>query len=623
MAGRFALIVATDDYADDRLRRLRAPAHDAEALAEVLRDPDIGAFDVRLLANESEAALRRGIATFFADRRRDDLLLLHFSCHGLKDDSGQLYFAARDTDVAQLDASAVGADFVSRQMARSRSSSVLMLLDCCYSGAIARGLTFRAGDQVDVNDHLSGTGRAVITASSAMEYAFEGDDLTGEGQPSVFTSAVVKALETGEADRDQDHWISVRELYDYVCDEVRELTPSQRPNMLSFLEGELFIARSRYVAPVALPPELLDALSHPVPQVRVGAVEALAELLAAGKPGLAAAARERLARVAAEDDSRRVTAAADAALTAEPPLPAAAPPPPAPTAGPEVPAEVRQTAAPPEPAAQPRAVTVAPDQPARRPISPPLSAGAASAGRAGARAYAAVAPHLAWPLAVAALGALAVVYGWTHPWTYDANVPDLIDSLDKPADGLLSGLLVPAGLAVPLLAAALAGRRARLGWWALLLAAAAAIGVVLAVADRLWDNQWHAGAPITTAGLLALAVAAVAMARRAPALGHPAWPGDALALAGTLVAAVALRGPTWGSETQPYLRHVLAGACLAAALASAARLLQIAFAARLVPAVAAVAAAATGLAMSAGHWAVAAAAAIAALGAVYAAPAAR
>ena len=141
-------------------------------------------------------------------------------------------------------------------MARSRSSNVLMLLDCCYSGAIARGLRFRAGESVDVNDHLGGSGRAIITASNAMEYAFEGDELTGEGRPSVFTSAVVKALETGEADRDQDSWISVRELYDYVCDEVREVTPDQRPNMLSHLEGELFVARSRWVAPATLPPEL-------------------------------------------------------------------------------------------------------------------------------------------------------------------------------------------------------------------------------------------------------------------------------------------------------------------------------------------------------------------------------
>ena len=314
MPGRYALIVATDTYGDPKLRRLRAPARDAEALADVLRDPEIGGFEVELAANETDAALRRRIAAFFSDRARDSLLLLHFSCHGLKDDSGQLYFAAADTEVAHLDATAIPAEFVSRQMARSRSNNVLMLLDCCYSGAIARGLRFRAGDSVDVSDHLGGSGRAIITASNAMEYAFEGDELTGEGQPSVFTSAVVKALETGEADRDQDNWISVRELYDYVCDEVREITPNQRPNMLSHLEGELYVARSRWVVPSELPRELVDGLDSPAAAIRAGAVNGLAELLHGRDRGLADAARRRLESVAASDDSRRVSAAAADAL---------------------------------------------------------------------------------------------------------------------------------------------------------------------------------------------------------------------------------------------------------------------------------------------------------------------
>src|SRR4051812_19885285 len=316
MPGRYALIVATDEYKDPKLSRLRTPATDASSLARVLGDPDIGAFDVQLAVNEPDHMLRRRIAAFFSDRRRDDLLLLHFSCHGLKDDSGQLHFATTDTEVAYLDASAIPAEFVSRQMAISRSNSVLMLLDCCYSGAIARGLRFRAGDRVDVEDHLGGHGRAIITASSAMEYAFEGDELTGDGEPSVFTAAVVKALETGEADRDQDRWISVRELYDYVCDEVREVTPHQRPNLLSHLEGELYVARSRYVAAVTLPSELLDALANPIASVRAGAVGALDEMLRGPDPALAAAARDRLGEVAFNDDSRRVTGAARAALAA-------------------------------------------------------------------------------------------------------------------------------------------------------------------------------------------------------------------------------------------------------------------------------------------------------------------
>jgi hypothetical protein len=62
-----------------------------------------------------------------------------------------------------------------------------------------------------------------------MEYAYEGDHLSGEGQPSFFTEAVVEALETGKADRDEDHRISVQGLYDYVYDCVTERSPAQNP----------------------------------------------------------------------------------------------------------------------------------------------------------------------------------------------------------------------------------------------------------------------------------------------------------------------------------------------------------------------------------------------------------
>src|SRR3954471_4888401 len=107
MPGRYAPTVASADYKDPKLSRLRTPATDAAALAGVLGDPEIGAFEVQLSANEPDHVLRRRIAAFFGDRKRDDLLLLHFSCHGLKDDSGQLYFATTATEAGSLDASAL------------------------------------------------------------------------------------------------------------------------------------------------------------------------------------------------------------------------------------------------------------------------------------------------------------------------------------------------------------------------------------------------------------------------------------------------------------------------------------------------------------------------------------
>src|SRR6266571_3534548 len=124
---RSALIVASYDYADPGLRRLRAPASDAQALAGVLRDPQIGGFEVRTLLNEPAHEVNLSVEEFFADRRPDDLLLLHFSCHGVKDEDGELYFAKSNFLLLRLWASDVAADFINRSMSRSITRRMVLV----------------------------------------------------------------------------------------------------------------------------------------------------------------------------------------------------------------------------------------------------------------------------------------------------------------------------------------------------------------------------------------------------------------------------------------------------------------------------------------------------------------
>ena len=221
-----------------------------------------------------------------------------------------------------LEATAIPSEFVNRQMTRSRSRRIVLLLDCCYSGAFATGFMSRAGDRVDLKDRFDGRGRIVLTASSAMEYSFEGDELEGEGKPSVFTSALVRGLATGEADRDRDGWISVEELYDYAYDQVRATTPSQTPGKWVFdVQGELFVARSKIepeVEEATLPLGLLAAVKSPFAHVRTGAVQELAGLVDGPDEGVAVAARDALGELR-KDDSRRVADAAARALGEGPP----------------------------------------------------------------------------------------------------------------------------------------------------------------------------------------------------------------------------------------------------------------------------------------------------------------
>ncbi|MEU9896360.1 DNA translocase FtsK [Streptomyces phaeochromogenes] len=240
---RSALLVATGEYENSALKKLRSPARDAAGLADVLQDPDVGAFDVTRVIDRAQHEVNRKLETFFQDRSRDDLLLLHFSCHGIKDDSGRLYFAATDTDKRLLASTAISAAFVHDQMRACRAKSIVVLLDCCYSGAFLPGT--KGDTAVHVREVLAGHGRVILTATNRTEYAWEGDHLTAAApEPSRFTGTIIEGLRTGEADRDQDGIVGVHELYDYVYERIRAAGVKQRPQMSAQVEHRVDIARA-------------------------------------------------------------------------------------------------------------------------------------------------------------------------------------------------------------------------------------------------------------------------------------------------------------------------------------------------------------------------------------------
>ena len=94
---RSALIVATARYDDAALRGLRGASADADALAQVLGDPGIGGFDIRTVLDQPAHVIAEAVEEFFADRSPQDLLVVHFSGHGIKNQDGELHFAASNT----------------------------------------------------------------------------------------------------------------------------------------------------------------------------------------------------------------------------------------------------------------------------------------------------------------------------------------------------------------------------------------------------------------------------------------------------------------------------------------------------------------------------------------------
>lgn len=323
---RHALIIANDRYDDQGLKKLRAPAQDATALAEVLHDPEIGDFEVDVVRNAPADMMRRRIQGFFNDRRRDDTMVLHFSCHGIKSESGELFFAATDTDPRMLDATAVPAHFVRQCMSHTRARSTVLFLDCCYGGAFTRGASsVRASGDVNVLESFAATkppggrGWAVITASNSMEYAFEGPELAENHapRPSVFTHAVVQGLETGEADLDADGEISLDELYDYVFERVQDQNPNQTPSRTVEMQGELHLAHNRRgrikIAAIPSPPSLLAAVNSDNAFTRQGAVLELRSRMSNDSLAVAEGARQNLEEIT-RNDIRQIADEASRAL---------------------------------------------------------------------------------------------------------------------------------------------------------------------------------------------------------------------------------------------------------------------------------------------------------------------
>ncbi|GIG69795.1 caspase, EACC1-associated type [Phytomonospora endophytica] len=281
-----ALVIANSVYDDENFAPLPGARADAAGLAGVLGDPAIGGFEVTSLVDVGQREAMRALETFFSRADRDDLLLLHLSLHGWKDLRNRLFFVMKDTERDLPTATAIAAETISDWITHCRSRRIVLTLDCCYSGAFPLGTLRRseAVPRVDVAEPLGGKGRAVITASTSLQYAHEsGANVRSSRpgtQPSVFTSAIVDGLRDGSADIDGDGYVSVGDLYDYVHERVRRRVAGQTPTLsVDNTQGVLHLARSPRNPDADMLGEMRSGVADPQAWKRIGALHLVERLL--------------------------------------------------------------------------------------------------------------------------------------------------------------------------------------------------------------------------------------------------------------------------------------------------------------------------------------------------------
>ena len=238
MAGtRYAVLVGNGSFPGQDgtalLPTLRCPAGDVADLKELLEQSSHGGYAVTTLIDRPHNEIRRGLYDCLKRAGPDDQVLIYYSGHGKLDEQGNLYLAGCDTDPGSLDPTAMAASALQKYVADSRAGARIVILDCCFSGAVER--VFRHGTtKGEIAEQASqalraqaGQGVFYLTASTDTQTAEEKD----EDRNSLLTKHILDGIGSGAADTDDDGAVRFSELCSFVQRAIRG-EGTQRP--LSF-----------------------------------------------------------------------------------------------------------------------------------------------------------------------------------------------------------------------------------------------------------------------------------------------------------------------------------------------------------------------------------------------------
>ena len=239
---KYAVLIGNSQFPDEadksKLPDLACPERDVDGLAKVLSS-ERGEFEVLPLKNLPSHQILRQLQRQVKQAQQDDLLLLYYSGHGKPNPAGMLHLATSDTVISELETSAIPINRVYDILSTGKCRKIVIILDCCYSGAAGYGHKGDLNAQLQQLNNSRGT--YLVTASTGMQVAHES---AADGL-SLFTKHLIAGLETGDADKGGDGLVDMDELYDYVYSKVKAENPNQEPTEYATdKRGELIIAKS-------------------------------------------------------------------------------------------------------------------------------------------------------------------------------------------------------------------------------------------------------------------------------------------------------------------------------------------------------------------------------------------
>ncbi len=257
---RRALLIGVSEYGEG-FESLPGSLLDVRGMAAALGDPQQGAFEAPIaLENPERLAMEAATGQFFQGAGAGDLLLFYFSGHGdlgISVAQQQLHFCVKGSRKEQKrlqEWTAMSAETLKRQMSLSKAGQIVVILDCCYSGAIADLL--RKGEGENALEALKAPGRVILASSSAAQSSFQAVDGL-----SLYTHYLLEGMagaalpQDGRGERAGD-WIVARDLHGYA---ERRFEVEQKGGV----SPKIIVARDAgYEIPIVRAPRLDPVLEY-------------------------------------------------------------------------------------------------------------------------------------------------------------------------------------------------------------------------------------------------------------------------------------------------------------------------------------------------------------------------
>jgi hypothetical protein len=240
---RWAITIGINDYWDSKVTDLKKARNDAKALGDTFINN--GQFNKvfimtdDLSERDSNFPKKRNIednVKYIADMANpNDLVVFHFSGHGLSNENGESYLIPADVSLNDPFATSIKLDDMVKKLRGAGIKKILLMIDACREElSSTKSITNRSLNQ---KIYTEAEVAAVFYATKQGWFSYE-DPNSNYG---IFTRFVVQGLK-GNADKDNDGIVSFSELDLYVTNEIFEyaakINYKQKP--FTKLYGEKF-----------------------------------------------------------------------------------------------------------------------------------------------------------------------------------------------------------------------------------------------------------------------------------------------------------------------------------------------------------------------------------------------